>query len=192
MSTAGKVLTVIVTLSILFWISMFSVVTQLNKNWQERIRALTKDLEGLQKQAPELESKLSQALFDLTAEQNRMNDDLTVLRSRLSDVEKSDAESRETLDRAKLQLASVEAAVRSSQGTSEFRLGQRDDTQKKLAQERGRVERLKADVAKSMDELATLRSQFKSVLEENKAMLAKLRRLAPSGGRRVRSATFRN
>jgi chromosome segregation ATPase len=192
MSTAGKVLTVLVTLSILFWIAMFSVVAKLNENWANQINSLNKSLEKAEQELPDLETKLQAALFDLTAEQDRLNDQLTVFRARLSDAERRDAETKETLERARLQLASVESAVKSSQGTNEHRLGEVNATKKKLSEEQARVETLKGEVAKGMDELATLRQQFKSLLEENKAMLTKLRRMGPSGGRRVRSATLRH
>ena len=45
MSTAGKVLTVLVLLVMIGWIIMLSAVTQLNVNWEQRIAKQEDDLQ---------------------------------------------------------------------------------------------------------------------------------------------------
>ena len=44
MSTAGKVLTVLILLVMMGWIVMLSAVAQLNANWSERVAKQEKDL----------------------------------------------------------------------------------------------------------------------------------------------------
>jgi chromosome segregation ATPase len=190
MSTAGKVLTVIVILAIIGWIFLFSKVADLNKNWGERIAKLTKDVEKLEADLPVAVAGLDKQLAELTAEQVHINDTMTVFRARVSDLEKLDSESREALDRIKFQLASSQASVKSAQTSLDFRKNEYAQTDKDLAAERAKVETLKTSVAALMGELAQMRDQFKSLLAENKQMLEKIERKSTPKPR-VSSATLR-
>lgn len=190
MSTAGKVLSVIVILAIVGWIFLFSMITDLNKNWGAQIVKLTKDVEKLEADLPKATEALDTALADATREQVRVNDTLTVFRARLSDLETLDTESRESLDRIKYQLASAQASVKSAKNDLEFRKSEVAQTEKDLATERAKVETLKTAVAGLMSELSDLRNTFISLLAKNKEMLETIE--AKSLPKRpVRSATFR-
>ncbi|HEX8199599.1 MAG TPA: hypothetical protein VF590_03870 [Isosphaeraceae bacterium] len=186
MSTAGKVLVVLVALVMVGWIILFSMVGQLNRNWGERIEALQKEQA---KRGPELEkevARLERVLDEIDAVQVDRIQKTRVLRTAVEDREGLLATTREALSAARIDLERAQAAVKTAQATLERRVAEKAETEKELAAQRAELEGLRAQNADLMARLARLRGDFKRALDENKQLL---RRVAEAGPR-VRPASF--
>ena len=137
MSTAGKVLSVLVMLVLVVWIVMAAGVARLNTNGNTALH------------------------------------DLTVLRDRQVELERSRSQIVESLERSKHQFATVEESVKSAQALLEHRNSERDAEQKALADTRSEVKTLMADSSQLMNQLDTLRKNFQKTYHANVENLGK-------------------
>jgi chromosome segregation ATPase len=191
MSTAGKVLVVIVMLAILGWVILASLVTERNKNWGREMQRLSVEVDKLDVELAKLRSELDQRVADVSSRQRESNNELTVLRVRLNDVQKLETTTLESLTRAQFQVQSVQSAATSAQNDLDRRKAEEAETGKLLAAGRSKVDQLKEAVGAQLAELAKLRQSFKSLLSQNKEMLGRVERsIGPSRGGRVRSASL--
>ena len=79
MSTAGKVLSVLILLSSLVWMILTAGVTQLNRNGNEALKKLTERVNQLQAD-PNITHQVVTAKDAITVLQERMDMELAVLR----------------------------------------------------------------------------------------------------------------
>jgi chromosome segregation ATPase len=175
MSTAGKVLVVLVALAMVFWLVLAAAITQLNKSWGERIATLDSDISKVKAQIDGLEQTIRKAKDDTASDQAQKARALTVLRSRLSDLEKLETEIHETQERLKFEIASVQSSAKQAQSTHELRKTEVANLKVAQADEEKSVEQLKAENGNLMTELGRLRDQFKSTLDENKRLVDRMR-----------------
>lgn len=189
MSTAGKVLVVVVTLAIVVWVVLFAKVADLNANWGQHIAKLEGDVIKLDKQLYDLRAEVNRLVPETTVQQIRRDKQLAVLRSSISDIEKLDVETREALTRIELQVASVQSAVQGAQAQLALRNQEKADTQKNLATAKAEVETIKGQNAQLLDELTKDREQFVKLREENTKLRERLA-TAPPSGPRTRNATL--
>ena len=195
MSTVGKVLSVLVMLVAAAWVVLSAGVAQLNRNG-------TKAVEDLKKQISQFESDVSKAERDVHVfkeEQSLQMDatqaQLRVLQSKQADVEKARSEVIEIASRVTLQLANVEATVKSSEALRDLRVAEhKAEIEAKAEAEKG-VETLKEERTKLIDQLTELRTKFKTTLDENRSLVGRLRGKdgVPStraGNRPTRPASF--
>jgi chromosome segregation ATPase len=173
MSTAGKVLTVLVLLVMVVWIVMLSAVSQLNVNWAEKIAAQQKALDD----ATEQFTKARDAGLSLT-EQARTKQDETDRKLRVQLVRIAAAERRqssvtEDLTRVKAQVADAQAAVETAKVNLATREAEKIANQEGLAKKRDEIAKAKASNADLRTQLAQLQDEFKRILAENAERLAK-------------------
>jgi chromosome segregation ATPase len=171
MSTAGKVLSVIVLLSIIAWTVLAAGVAQLNYN------AIT-DLEKTIAQVAKLKDEVAQnrdqfvALRDQTIlAQEKMDRDLAVLHAKQADVYKARSQVLDTLSGLKYQLEVVESTIKSAIATFENRSTEARDEEKALADARAGVKSLDQENTQLMARLQTLRDQFKTTYKTNLGMV---------------------
>ncbi len=183
MSTAGKVLTVLMLLVTVVWLVMMSAVTQLNVNWQEKIATQQKSLD----QATEALAKATADGLRLT-EEARAKQDETDLEVRLRLVRISSRERRlsstlEDLTRTKAQVADAQGSAATAQANLATREAEIIANTENLAKKRAEIANAQTQNAELKAQLAQLQDDFKQILARNAAELdkaAKARTIKPA------------
>jgi chromosome segregation ATPase len=173
MSTAGKVLTVLILLVTVVWLVMMSAVTQLNVNWQQKIAAQQKSID----QATAAFEKARADTLSLT-EQARVKQNETDLEVRARLVRIASAERRrssvtEDLTRLKAQVADSQSSAETAKGNLATREAEIIANQEALAKKRDEIAKAQAVNADLKSQLAQLQDDFKQILAKNAAELAK-------------------
>lgn len=176
MSTAGKVLTVLVMLVAVVWVMLSATVAELNRNGTRAVAKLEEQVGKLEIQVKEAERSLDNLKEATHTEQVKTQNDLTTLQARLSDVEKERSEYKETSARVQLQLNDAETLLKNGTAESDQRQKTKDDETKALADARAGVEKLKASNAELLARLTGLRDTFKAMLQENKSLVDRLKK----------------
>lgn len=167
MSTAGKVLVVLVLLASLIWTILAAGIAQLNSNGNQRLHDLNAQIQKLENGLQQTQSEIV-ALKDQTAQVQELTDrDLGVLRSQQSDVEKARSQIRETLSRAQYQLAIVEETIKGAQEALQHRDEEYQSEEKAIGDLRSDVRNLIAETTQLRDKLATLRKEFETTYHAN-------------------------
>jgi hypothetical protein len=175
MSTAGKVLTVLVALMALIWLVMAAGVAEYNRNGAAA-------LEKIQKQVDELDNQVAKAKADLRGlvdqeylQRHKTQEELTALQQRQAEVEKAKSQVLEIATRVKYQLETVSATLKQAQADVQQRQAEKEAETKAKADAEALVEKLKGENKESRDKLAGLQDQFRKTLQQNKEMVEKLR-----------------
>ena len=175
MSTAGKVLVVLVLLVAPVWIVMVSAVAELNKN-------AGKQLEDLKKQVATLENDLSTMKRDIVKlkdgialEQEAMNLKLAATRARQADLQKARSDGREMASREKNQVADMQHAAKRAEATRELRAAEKKQETAAKGVVEAEVEKLKQEHAQLTEQLDKLRDEFKTTVDENRKLMARLK-----------------
>ncbi len=180
MSTPGKVLIVLIVLTTLGWIFMAAQVAELDRNWGQKLQQLQADLTKVQQDVAKTGEEVAKTKATINLVQQEREDELNRLRSQLSNLQKVDSFTRETLDRFTLQLASVEAQTEAAQKRQGDRQQELTDTQKNLTDTMTELSQLVRQNNDLLVELARLRSDFLETLAENRAMVDRMLRNARS------------
>ena len=168
MSTAGKVLTVLVMLMALVWVLLSSSVTQLNRNWTKVVADNKAKIEDLSEKNVVLDHDVQVEKDKTYQEQSVTENELAVLEHRQSDLEKARAQELEASSRAKLQLETTEAAVKGADADREQRIA--DLSAEKTAKQEleAEVKKLKEERERLVAELEGLRTKFQTALKANR------------------------
>jgi chromosome segregation ATPase len=167
MSTAGKVLVVLILLVTVGWLFLGSGVAQLNRNGNAALAKLQADLakaeEGLQQAQVDLVR-----IKDQTSQfQENMDTQVAVIRARVTDVEAAGSRLKAVLNNMQHQLETVQNTVEQAQHDLDVRKQERADETKALADARAEVRRLRDRDGELTDRLASLRREFKATYEKN-------------------------
>lgn len=167
MSTAGKVLTVLILLVMVGWIIMLSAVTQLNINWQAKIARQETDIKNS-------ETKLAKATVDYRnaneatlVEQAAEDRDLRDLRSRIAALEARLSVKTEDLTRTQIQLADYEAAVARAATHKTHREAEHAKAEADLAGKRTEIGQRLEENSQLREQLARLQDDYKRILSNN-------------------------
>lgn len=167
MSTAGKVLTVLILLAMVGWIVMLSAVTQLNVNWQTKIATAETSLTQAQDQI----AKSKAATLDLTmrtkAEQTNRARDLREIQGRIAAAEGRLSLKTEDLTRLQFQVTDYQAAVERAKVNSATRLAEKTKALEGLAAKRVEIAQKQDENAKLRDQLSKLQTDFQRLLSSN-------------------------
>jgi chromosome segregation ATPase len=175
MSTAGKVLVVLVMLVAAIWTVLASGVAELNKSGGDQVAQLNEKVAATEKELAAATRKLAQLKDQIALEQEAMKDHLAVIRAQKADLEKARSETIEIATRVKFQVAAMQEAVKRAETTKEFRQNElSQEVEAKAAAERT-VEQLKQEHAELTEQLNQLRSKFKSTLDSNRQLLGRLK-----------------
>ncbi len=129
MSTAGKVLSVLVMLVLVVWIALAAGVSRLNTNGNEALDRLRKEIDKLRVDVDQTQVDIAGLRDQTSTIQEKVDHDLTVLRDRQVQLEKTRSQIVESLERYKYQLATVEESVKSAQRFSS--IGTKSETPRK-------------------------------------------------------------
>ena len=187
MSTPGKVLVVLVTLTSLIWIVMVASVAQINNTGSEKLANLTAQVEKLQTDVVETQRQLEALKDQIGQTQVEMGLDLATVRSRQAALEKVRSDTLEMATRVKLQLAGYEASIQTAQTARDQREAEKKAEVEAKAKAEAEVEELTSEHSRLTEQLTKLTNEFRTTLESNKRLVD---RLLKSGGRQARPASF--
>jgi chromosome segregation ATPase len=173
MSTAGKVLVVLVLLTSLVWIVLASGVAQLNTNGNTRLHDLAVQVEKLQTDFKQTQDEIASLRDQTSSIQEDVDREVTVLRAHQSDVEKARSQIQEMLARVQYQLATVKETIEKAKTALNDRIAEQASEQQALAQAKSEVEDLKGKNGELLSQLSTLRKNFESVYHSNVESLGK-------------------
>jgi septal ring factor EnvC (AmiA/AmiB activator) len=187
MSTAGKVLIVLILLTIVAWIVLSSAVTQLNKDWQQAINGLDAKIAGTKEERAQgtgglvgqiaaLDAKIKDLTNKIALIQDQTAHEIAVARTEISDVEKAETFTKERLSRLQFEVANVQATEKLASEAHEMRKKEQADTNKAIADETALVETLKSEVGEQFATLDKLRSEFRQTLADNQRRLDQVRK----------------
>jgi outer membrane murein-binding lipoprotein Lpp len=173
MSTAGKVLVVLVMTAMVVWIVLTAGVDQLNRNGNEVLHKLVQDTEKLGADLQQTRNDIRKLRDETSLWQERADRQLSMLDAKETEVEKAHSEIQESLSRAQYELAIVQDTIKGAQTSISNRIVERDAEKKAVADLSSEVQTLKTETAQLMDRLKTLRDQFKTTYHANLGMLSK-------------------
>jgi chromosome segregation ATPase len=175
MSTAGKVLAVLVMLTSLVWMILSAGVSQLNTNGNKK-------LHDLAEQVAKLESDVAQSRDDLVAlrssassVQENLDHQVAVLSARESDLQKDRSQIQELLSRWQYQLATVQETIDRAKLALQHRIEEHQAGEQVLAKTKSEVNELMDRTGGLMSELTDLRKEFQSTYHSNVESLGKTR-----------------
>ncbi len=167
MSTAGKVLTVLILLVMVGWIVMLSAVTQLNVNWHTRIAKQEKDLETATTRIAEANAQYLDFTEKTRSEQTSKDRDLREVQGRIAAAEARQSNKTEDLTRTQYQLAEYQAAVARAETNLATRQAEKVKAEENLAAKKVEIAKKQGENAQLRDQLAKLQDDFKRLLSNN-------------------------
>ena len=173
MSTAGKVLIVLVLLTSLVWLVLASGVAQLNTNGNTRLHELTEQIEKLQTDFKQSQDEIVAVRDQTSSIQENVDRQITVLRARQSDLEKARSKIIEYMTRVQYQLATLKDTIEKAKTTLQHRIEEQASEQQALVQAKSEVEDLKSKNGELLSQLSTLRQNFETVYRSNIESLGK-------------------
>jgi hypothetical protein len=173
MSTAGKVLSVLILLSSLVWMILAAGVTQLNRNGNEALKKLTERAEQLQADSKTIQQAVA-AKDAIAVFQEHMDMELAVLRARQNDVQRLSSNVTEVLSRVKYELEIVRKIVQDAELARSQRTTEKELELKALEVARNEVKGLKAKDDELRTRLHELREQFAATYSHNSEEVRKI------------------
>jgi chromosome segregation ATPase len=172
MSTAGKVLVVLVMLVMAGWVVLISAVAQLNSNYGELVAKNDKTLETLTADVAKTTQDIAATIDKANREQADMVRDLAEVQARIVAFERHQSAAIEGLTRLKLQVANYESALATAVKALETRNAEEAQAKETLANKKAEIEKSKALNADLREQLAKLQDEFKRLLSENTSQLS--------------------
>jgi chromosome segregation ATPase len=173
MSTAGKVLVVLVTLTTLVWMILAAGVAQLNRNGNKAVHDLSEQLAKAQVDLKQNQEDIVKFHDETSSIQQQIDHDLTVLRARLNGVERARSQVIDSLARENYQLTSVNETIKSATTALEHRNEERQAEEKVLATTKAEVQTLMAESSQLANQLKDLREKFQTAYKANVESLGK-------------------
>jgi chromosome segregation ATPase len=174
MSTAGKVLIVLVMLMILVWVVLSAGVSRYNTNANTKVFELAKQVEDLQELVKKTQDDVASTLTQTSQEQEKIDRERALLGAKKSDLERARSQISDTLSSVKYELEIVEATAKTAQTDLDNRTAEHQEETKVLEKERADNQELMASCSKQRDQLASLRKDFKSKYHANIEALGKV------------------
>jgi chromosome segregation ATPase len=173
MSTAGKVLIVLVMLMSMVWIVLSAGVSRLNTNANTRLHELTEKVADLQGKVQDAQSETTSLLTQTQQVQEMLDREFALLRAKQSDLERARSKIADMLSSVKYELELVQGTVKGAQTDLEHRNIEQQEETARLGTERAQVAELMADCSKLRDRLGSLRKDFKSNYDASIELLGK-------------------
>ena len=167
MSTAGKVLIVLVMLVTIVWVLLSAGLSRINTNHNTRVHELATQVEKLQGEVKETQEQIASVLVQAQQAQEKIDRERTVLRSKQSDLERARSQVAHDLASVKYELEIVEGTAKGAQGELDSRTTEHEEETKSLEKQRADVQELMAQSSKQRDELASLRKGFLAKYHSN-------------------------
>ncbi len=180
MSTAGKVLTVLVLLVVPIWILLVAAVADLNTNGTQAVKTLQDQVSDLKAKVIDTQKNIASLQDQIALEQMAMDKDRTVIRTQLAEVERARAATLEITKDVLLQKEMIDAAVKTAEAARDRRNAELEAEQQAKATVENDVARLQGENSELMSHLKRLRDEFKATLEENRKMVDRLQKRSSS------------
>lgn len=175
MSTAGKVLVVLIMLTAIGCLILAGGVAQLNANANQRLQQLAEELEKTQASVETTRQEVKSYRDQTTVAQEKIDREITALRSQQTDLERSRSQISETLSRLQYDLDTVNATITDARESLKNRITEFDNEQTAMANLRRHVQSLKTNNSELMGRLQSLRDKFQDTYHKNVEMLGKPR-----------------
>jgi hypothetical protein len=173
MSTAGKVLVILILVPTLLWVWLASGVAEMHRNWG-------KQLQGLETQITKAEQDIEATAAGIAADkrmialtQRAKDTEVTARRTILSQLMRDDSYTKETLDRYTLQLSRVQDSVAAAEKTAQRRTQELADTKQATVEAQAELARLREENARDRETLQRLRSELLATVEQNRQIAEK-------------------
>jgi len=167
MSTAGKVLVVLILLATVGWIFLGAGVAQLNRNGNAALAKLQADLKTAEEGLHQAQIDLVTLKDQTSRFQENMDTEVAVIRARLDNFEAGNSRLKAVLNNMQAQLQTVETTVANAQHDLQIRQQEKADETRLLADARAEVQQLRDKDAELTERLGSLRDQFKEKFEDN-------------------------
>jgi chromosome segregation ATPase len=175
MSTAGKVLAVLVMLMSLVWMILSSGVSRLNTNGNQKLHDLTEQVEKLQSDLEAAHDDIVATNSSAASVQEQLDHEVNVLRAHQSDHEKDRSQIRESLARWQYQLATVQETIDHAKEALQHRIEEHQTGEQVLAKSKSDVKEMMDRSGELMTQLVGLRKEFQSTYHANVESLGKTR-----------------
>jgi predicted nucleic acid-binding Zn-ribbon protein len=173
MSTAGKVLVVLIMLSAIACLIMAGGVAQLNYNANQKLDQLAAELEKTQQSIEATKLEIISTRDQTTVVQETIDREFSALESQQTDLERSRTQIADTLSRLQYDLKTVNDTVAEAKDSLQYRVNEFDAETKAMADLRRDVQALRSNNTQLMARLQSLRSQFLDTQRKNADMLGK-------------------
>jgi peptidoglycan hydrolase CwlO-like protein len=175
MSTAGKVLAVLVLITTLVWIILSAGVAQLNSNGNKRLHDLTQEVEKLQETIKQTQDDIVSLRTQTSAVEESADREFIVLRAKQSDIEKARSQILDIRARVEYQLAILQDTIEKAKTALQNRNLEQQSEEQVLAQARSEVKDLMDQSGALMSQLGSLRKDFQTIYHTNVESLGKTR-----------------
>jgi chromosome segregation ATPase len=180
MSTAGKVLTVLILLVMVVWLVMMSAVSQLNLNYAEKVKKQQDQLDKLIVDAAKVTDDFHKLTAATRLQQDTTDRDVRVLLGKIAGIERRKSSTIEDLSRVNAQLTDYLAAVEKAKTNLATREAEKAKGEDDLAKKRDEIAKAQAVNADLRAQLAQLQDEFKRLLAENTAAVNKAKEKVPA------------
>jgi chromosome segregation ATPase len=171
MSTAGKVLTVVILLASLLWMALMSGVDQINRNGGQALDTLIKRVAQLQDDLKSTQDEIVHVRDQTTVLQEQMDRELAVINARQNDVQRLASDVTENLSRVRYELSTVQQTLQNAEQDRTERAEEAVADQKALDAARVEYQALKVADGQLRERLASLRAEFKKTLKSSNDIL---------------------
>jgi chromosome segregation ATPase len=175
MSTAGKVLVVLVMLASVGCLMLAGGIAQLNTNANKRLQELSNQLA---KAREDIDANRREAMTlrdETSGMQERIDREIAALRARQTDLERTRTQITNDLARLQFDLGTVNDTIQLAKTSIENRTAEFEADEREMGELRGRVQALKQTDAQLMGRLQSLRQQFQDTYHKNLEMKGKSR-----------------
>jgi cell division protein FtsB len=176
MSTAGKVLVVLVLLLVVVWMFLASGVAEYNRNGGKLLVELQQQILKLEEDVAKTKANVNRLKDQIAMEQETAGKDMVVLHDKRAQIEAMRSEAMEIESRMKIALGDMEAALKNAQLDRDHRVAEKKQMETDLANDQAEVEKLKAEHSRLTAQLNQLRNDFSETYRANKAKVDRLTR----------------
>jgi chromosome segregation ATPase len=173
MSTAGKVLTVLVLVASLVWVILAAGVDQLDRNANKALVDLRAKIDQLQDDVKKTQVQIFETKDQTSVLQEETDRNLAVFFTRQNDVQRNASTVRDLLARVQYELATVQHTVQSAEKAKTDRATEEVQEKSDLDSLIAEVGALKAKDVELRARLQSLRDEFKKTYAFNQSKLPK-------------------
>ena len=175
MSTAGKVLIVLVMLSAIVCLIMAGGIVQLNANGNKRLEELATQLAKTREDLDSAKRDIISVRDQTTQTQEKIDRDIGALNAQINDLERTRSQVVDMVARVTYEKGTVDSTIEGAKTSIQNRNAEFDAEEKAMADLRRDVQSLKANNTQLMGRLQSLRDQFHKSHHNNVEMLGKPR-----------------
>jgi chromosome segregation ATPase len=173
MSTAGKVLVVLIMLTAVACLILAGGVAQLNFNANQKLEQLAVELEKTQAAIESTKRDIASYRDQTTIAQEKIDREIAALNSQQTDLERTRTQISDTLLRLQYDLKTVNSTIADAKDNLQYRITKFDSEQKALADLRRDVQSLRSNNTQLVARLQSLRDQFQTTHRNNSDMIGK-------------------